>query len=133
MELEGIFSPKILEIKYLFFQGKNDYGQLGTGDTQSISIPKEINSKYFSIWGNNQHTTNQWKVSETMTTMMKWQEEKIKMLEKSQSKIKQVKHNLSCNNNNKIKQEFPQNSFESWNEVHEFLNEKSKQIQSKIE
>ena len=48
------------------------------------------------------------------------------------SKIKQVKLNLSSNKNNKIKQEFPQNSFESWNEVHDFLNEKSKQINSKL-
>ena len=34
----------------LFVTGKNDYGQLGTGDTQSLSIPKEINSQYSTIW-----------------------------------------------------------------------------------
>ena len=57
-------------------------------------------------------------------------EEEMKKIEKIQSKVKQVKLNLSCNN--KIKQEFPQNSFESWNEVHDFLNEKSTQINSKL-
>ena len=30
--------------------GNNDYGQLGTGDNQSVSIPKEINSQYSTIW-----------------------------------------------------------------------------------
>ena len=97
--------------------GHNAKGQLGTGDTQSVSIFKEINSQYSTMWGSNQQITNQC-----------WKEEEIKKIEKIQSKIKQVKLNLSCNN--KIKQEFPQNSFESWNEVHDFLNEKSKQINS---
>ena len=59
-------------------------------------------------------------------------EEEMKKLEMIQSRIKQIKLNLSRNNNNKIKQEFPQNSFESWNEVNDFLNEKSKQINSKL-
>ena len=31
----------------IFVAGKNNYGQLGTGDTQFVSIPKEINS---TIW-----------------------------------------------------------------------------------
>ena len=116
----------------IFASGRNDFGQLGTGDTQSVSTLKEINSQYSKIWGSNQHITNQWKVSETTKTMMSWKEEEMKKIGKIQSKIKQVKLNLSCNNNNKIKQEFPQNSFESWNEVHDFLNEKSKQINSKL-
>ena len=34
----------------IFFAGNNSYGQLGTGDTQSLSIPKQINSQYSSIW-----------------------------------------------------------------------------------
>ena len=34
----------------IFVTGNNYYGQLGTGNTQSISIPKEINSKYSTIW-----------------------------------------------------------------------------------
>ena len=34
----------------IFVTGKNDYGQLGTGDTQSVAIPKEINSQYSTIW-----------------------------------------------------------------------------------
>ena len=34
----------------IFVTGKNNYGQLGTGDTQSLSIPKEINSQYSTIW-----------------------------------------------------------------------------------
>ena len=38
---------------------------------------------------------------------------------------------LNLANNNKIKQKF-QNSFESWNEVNGFLNEKLKEINSKL-
>ena len=34
----------------IFATGNNAFGQLGTGDTQSISIPKEINSQYSTIW-----------------------------------------------------------------------------------
>ena len=34
----------------IFVAGKNDNGQLGTGDTQSISILKEMNSQYSTIW-----------------------------------------------------------------------------------
>ena len=34
----------------IFSAGTNDFGQLGTGDTQSVSIPKEINSQYSNIW-----------------------------------------------------------------------------------
>ena len=34
----------------IFVAGNNHYGQLGTGDTQSVTIPKEINSQYSSIW-----------------------------------------------------------------------------------
>ena len=38
----------------IFVAGNNTCGQLGTGDTQrSVSIPKEINSQYFPIWGEN--------------------------------------------------------------------------------
>ena len=36
----------------IFVTGHNRYGQLGTvGDTQTLSIPKEINSQYSTIWG----------------------------------------------------------------------------------
>ena len=34
----------------IFVSGNNNYGQLGTGDTQFVSIPKEINSKYSNMW-----------------------------------------------------------------------------------
>ena len=34
----------------IFGTGYNRSGQLGTGDTQSVSIPKEINSRYSNIW-----------------------------------------------------------------------------------
>ena len=66
-------------------------------------------------------------------TILNWKEEEMKKMEKIQSKIKQVKLNLQSNSNNKIKQEFPQNSFESWNEVHKFLNEKLKQINANLD
>ena len=36
--------------KQIFATGKNSNGQLGTGDTQKVSIFKEINSKYSTIW-----------------------------------------------------------------------------------
>ena len=35
----------------IFVTGHNDSGQLGIGDTKSVSILKEINSKYSTIWG----------------------------------------------------------------------------------
>ena len=111
----------------IFVTGYNNYGQLGTGDTESVSIFKEINSQYFTIWGSNQHFTNQWNEK----TIMKLKYEEMKKIERIQSKIKQVKLNLATNNN-KIKQEFPPNSFESWNEVHDFLKEISKQINTKL-
>ena len=116
----------------IFVTGNNKYGQLGTGDTQSLSIPKEINSQYSTIWGSNQYRIQQLEKLCWETTLINWKEEEMNKIEKIHSKIKQVKLNLSRNNNNKIKQEFPQNSFESWNEVHDFLNEKSKQINSKL-
>ena len=116
----------------IFVTGNNSNGQLGTGDTQSHSIPKEMNSQYSKIWGStNQHITNEWNRMASETTMI-WNEEETKKIEKIQSKIEQVKLNLQSNNNNKIKQEFPQNSFESWNEVNLFLNEKLQQINSKL-
>ena len=34
----------------IFASGYNDFGQLGTGDSESVSIPKEINSQYSTIW-----------------------------------------------------------------------------------
>ena len=40
----------------IFATGYNCYGQLGTGDTQSVSIPKEINSQYSTIWKDEFHT-----------------------------------------------------------------------------
>ena len=40
----------------IFVTGKNDFGQLGTGDTQSISIPKEIDSQYSTIWRDEFHS-----------------------------------------------------------------------------
>ena len=34
----------------IFVTARNNYGQLGTGDTESVSIPKEIDSQYSAIW-----------------------------------------------------------------------------------
>ena len=39
----------------IFATGYNDYGQLGTGNTQSVSVPKEINSQYSTIWRDELH------------------------------------------------------------------------------
>ena len=115
----------------IFVTGYNECGQLGTGNTQSCPIPNDINEQYYQIWGN-EKITNEWKHMLSATLTMNWTEEEIETLEMIQSKIQKVKFNLESNNNNKIKQEFPQNSFESWNEVDTFLNEKLKQINSKI-
>ena len=35
----------------IFVTGSNDRGQLGTGDNHSFSTPKEIDSQYSTIWG----------------------------------------------------------------------------------
>ena len=40
----------------IFATGHNEFGQLGTGDTQSVLIPKEINSQYSTIWRDEFHT-----------------------------------------------------------------------------
>ena len=40
----------------IFFNGYNNCGQLGTGDTESISIPTEINSQFSAIWRDEFHT-----------------------------------------------------------------------------
>ena len=34
----------------IIVSGYNGHGQLGTGDTQSLSTPKEINSQHSTIW-----------------------------------------------------------------------------------
>ena len=62
----------------IFTTGSNNHGQLGTGDKKSLSIPKELNSQYSTIWGNNQHITNRWKGRRETTTMMNWNEEEMK-------------------------------------------------------
>ena len=76
----------------IFVLGENNWGQLGTGNTQSalISIPKEINSQYSKIWGSNQHITNQWQgiTYSKATTMMEWKEEEIEKIEKIQKSNK---------------------------------------------
>ena len=40
----------------IFATGENYFGQLGTGNTQAVSIPKEINSQYSTIWGDELHS-----------------------------------------------------------------------------
>ena len=40
----------------IFVTGNNSDGQLGTGDTKSLSILKEIDSQYSTIWGDEIHT-----------------------------------------------------------------------------
>ena len=114
----------------IFLTGNNGFGQLGTGDTQSCTTPKEINPQYFEIWG------NQYIIDDSISPVPEipsiWGEEELKIIEMLRLKIQKVKFVLESNNNNKIKQEFPQNSFGSWNEVDEFLHEKLEQIDSKM-
>ena len=40
----------------IFVAGNNTYGQLGTGDTESVSIPKELDSQYSTIWRDEVYT-----------------------------------------------------------------------------
>ena len=40
----------------IFGTGKNPYGQIGTGDVQSVSIFTEINSQYSTIWRDELHS-----------------------------------------------------------------------------
>ena len=40
----------------IFVTGNNSKGQLGTGDSQSVSTPKEMNSKYSTIWRDKFHS-----------------------------------------------------------------------------
>ena len=79
LDMESINTPKILnnlkeiqQISYgscglhflvknsqnqIFATGRNDYGQLGTGDTQAkVLILKEINSQYSTIWRDEFHS-----------------------------------------------------------------------------
>ena len=116
----------------IFVMGRNNEGQLGTGNNQSLSRPQEMDSQYFPIWGGNpQRITNGWKHMCSEETM-NWNEEEMKKLEILQPKINQVKLDLQSNNNNKIKQEFPPKSFETWNDAQAFLNEKYQQINEKL-
>ena len=39
----------------IFISGINSYGQLGTGNRKSVLIPKEINSQYSTIWGDDSY------------------------------------------------------------------------------
>ena len=113
----------------IFVMGYNSYGQLGTGNNQSLSIAQEIDSQYFPIWG--ERITNGWKYMCSEETM-NWNEKEMKKLEILQPKINQVKLDLESNNNNKFKQEFPPKSFETWNDAQTFLNEKYQQINEKF-
>ena len=112
----------------IFATGNNGNGQLGINSNQACSTPTEMNSQYFGIWESHK-IINEWNHMPAATSNRK---EEIKTLEMIQSKIQQVKFNLQSNDNNKIKQEFPQNSFESWNEVQLFLDEKFEQINAKL-
>ena len=40
----------------IFVAGYNEYGQLGTGDTESVSVFKEIDSQYSTVWRDEFHT-----------------------------------------------------------------------------
>ena len=40
----------------IFVSGNNNYGQLGTGDNESVLIPAEINSQYSTIFGDERYS-----------------------------------------------------------------------------
>ena len=114
----------------IFVMGANNWRQLGTGNNQSPS-PQEIDSIFSNMGGNPQRITNGWKHMCSEETM-NWNEKEMKKLEILQPKINQVKLDLQSNNNNKIKQEFPPKSFETWNDAQTFLDEKYQQINEKF-
>ena len=117
-----------------FVFGCNKNGQLGFHPNELfIPIPKMINC---TIWGSS-NCQGYNKIENFMKEMsseatMNWTREEVKKLEMLQSRIIQVNFNLQLDNNCKMKQEFPRNSFESWNEVYCFLNEKFKLVDSKV-
>ena len=110
----------------IFVVGNNDSGQLGIGNNDSII---GINYQHFRLQGN-QTILNGWKQMCSEETM-NWNEEDAKKLEYLQPKINQVKLNFESNKN-KIKHEFPPKSFETWNNVQHFLNDKYQQIITKL-
>ena len=119
----------------IFVTGRNSEGQIALENIDHASTPRKINSIYFDIWKNQnqnqmEEIKNQWKF--ISDNLLQWNKNDTNKLLNIQLKIKQVKSNLKLNNNVKMKQEFPQNSFENWHEVQIFLNEKSKQINLKI-
>ena len=59
-------------------------------------------------------------------------EKRVEIIKKLQSKIENTKLTLKQNNNFMIKQEFPQNSFESWKEVENFVNNTFEKVNSKL-
>ena len=111
----------------IFVIGNNEYGQLGKGNTISNAIPKEIIESANIIWGKSKEI-DKFKLSNMYfkTKIENWKEDELKKLDLLQEKILQVKRD----NNSKEKQEFPKNSFENWNEVQCFLNDKFNQIDS---
>lgn len=120
----------------IFATGRNIYQEYNLFDSKKnneiISIPTEINSTNFNVWRYlKESDKGKWKQMCTEETM-NWQEEDVQKLSKLQSKIELVKSNLLSKNNAKFKQEFPQNSFESWKEVQSFLSEKLQQVDAKV-
>ena len=108
----------------IFAMGYNRYGQLGIESSNEVTLPKEINL-------NSSIMKNQWDRL-SFEAKINWKDHEIEILEIIQSKIiPAIKCKLG-ENNDKIKQKFPQNSFESWNEAKFFLDEKLCQINSKL-
>ena len=84
--------------------------------------PVEIDSNYFSIWGSPTNTFN---------TIQSLTKDDLKKIELLQSKIDQVKASLPLNSK-KNQQEHPQLSFDSWKDVHYFLNNKLELVTSEL-
>ena len=55
MDVVGIIFFAKNSQNQIFVTGKNDYGQFGT-DYESVSIPKELNSQFPTIWRNEFYT-----------------------------------------------------------------------------
>ena len=118
----------------IYIMGSNNYGQLG--GTEEFYIAPQILHVNNAIWCQKNHSTELINERDSLPSMcseftMKWKDEEIEKIKNLQLKIHDVKLTVNSSNN-KIKQEFPKNSFETWNEVKEFINEKCQQINSKL-
>ena len=107
--------------------GNTKYIQAKGGVYSTCIIPTELDDKYNTIWGNSIANSKEnkpnWENCVEILGLKEHEVEKINKIEKRINKILQDNQNV-----NKLKQEFPRNSFDSWREVDSFLSKILNQI-----